>query len=48
MKKQYSKPEVKLELLSKSDVLLVSEETDNRYVNSREIIKDLFSIEDIL
>ncbi len=48
MKERYFTPEVKAELLSKADVLLASEERDNRYVKSREIIKDNFSVEDIL
>ncbi len=48
MKKQYFKPEIKVELLSKADVLLKSEQTDNNYVQSQSIFNDNFSVESIL
>ena len=48
MKNQYFKPELNVELLSKSDVLLTSEQTDNNYVQSQSIFNDSFSVESIL
>lgn len=48
MKKQYFKPLVNVELLSKEDVLLRSEQTDNKFVESQNIFKDDFSIDSIL
>ena len=47
MKKQYSKPEITTEVLLKDDVLRMSEETDNRYVGSKKLIKNNFDINDI-
>lgn len=48
MKKQYYKPELNIEILMKADVLLVSEQTDNRFVDSQDIFKDDFTVDDIL
>ena len=48
MKKQYFKPEMNVEILLKTDVLLLSVETDNRYQQSRNIFKSDFTVEDIL
>lgn len=48
MKKQYFKPELNIEILSKADVLLASEQTDNSFVQSTDIFNDSFAVEDIL
>ena len=47
MKKQYLKPEITTEVLLKDDVLRTSEETDNKYVGSKKVIKNNFDINDI-
>ena len=47
MKKQYLKPEITTEVLLKDDVLRISEETDNKYVGSKKVIKNNFDINDI-
>ena len=48
MKKQYKKPEIITEVLLKDDVLEMSEEKDNKFVASKSIFIDNFSIDDIL
>lgn len=48
MKKPYFKPEMNVEILLKTDVLLDSFETDNRYEQSKNIFKSDFTVEDIL
>ena len=37
MKTEYKKPEITFELLEKADVLTISEEKDNNYVNSTQL-----------
>lgn len=48
MNKQYFKPELNIEILSKADVLLASEQTDNSFVQSTDIFNDNFDLTDIL
>ena len=48
MKQQYVKPEIITEVLLQEDVLKMSTDTDNSYVNSTNIFDDGFSVEDIL
>ncbi|MCR5652609.1 MAG: hypothetical protein K6F88_02300 [Ruminococcus sp.] len=48
MKHTYIKPEIITEVLLQGDVLKLSTETDNSYVQSGRLIKDDFRIEDIL
>lgn len=48
MKKQYFKPEIITEVLLQEDVLKMSTDTDNSYVNSTNIFDDGFSVESIL
>lgn len=48
MKKQYFKPEIKTEVLLKEDVLIISEEKENKYIKSRSIFIDDFSVEKLL
>jgi hypothetical protein len=48
MKVKYIKPEINTEVLIKEDLLQVSEETENKYLSSKKVLPDNFSIEDIL
>ena len=48
MKQQYVKPEIITEVLLQEDVLKMSTDTDNSYVNSTNIFDDGFSVESIL
>ncbi|MEE3428254.1 MAG: hypothetical protein VZQ55_04740 [Ruminococcus sp.] len=48
MKKQYKKPEIVTEVLLEEDVLKMSTDTENSFVNSKSIFIDDFSIDDIL
>ncbi|MEE3333017.1 MAG: hypothetical protein VZR54_01925 [Ruminococcus sp.] len=48
MKKQYQKPQIKSEILLTQDVLRVSEETDNKFIQSNSILDDDFNIESLL
>ena len=48
MKKQYTKPTIKSEVLLKEDVLRVSAETDNNYVGYKDIHHDKATLEDLL
>ncbi len=50
MKLHYKKPEIKTELLERTDVLMVSEETDNRYesAGAYDMYGQSFSWENIL
>ena len=48
MKQTYIKPEIITEVLLQEDVLKMSTDTDNSYVNSTNIFDDGFSVENIL
>lgn len=48
MKQTYIKPEIITEVLLQEDVLKMSTDTDNNYVQSNNIINDSFAVEDIL
>ena len=50
MKLHYTKPEMNTELLERADVLMVSEETDNRFesAGAYDMYSQSFSWEDIL
>lgn len=48
MKNKYVKPEIHNEVLIKEDLLQKSFETDNKYLNSKRLLPDNFSVEDIL
>lgn len=47
MKNKYEKPNIIIAEIDKVDVLLISEQTDNKHIGSEEIIHS-FVIEDIL
>ncbi len=47
MKNKYEKPIIIVEEIDKVDVLLISEQTDNKHIGSEKIIHS-FIIEDIL
>ena len=48
MKQTYIKPEIITEVILEEDVLKMSTDTDNNYVQSRSIFNDSFAVEDIL
>lgn len=48
MKQPYIKPEIITEVLLQGDILKMSTDTDNNYVQSQRLFKDDFSVEDIL
>ncbi|MBQ7505628.1 MAG: hypothetical protein IJT79_10010 [Ruminococcus sp.] len=48
MKQTYIKPEIITEVLLQDDVLKMSTDTDNNYVQSTDVFNDSFAVEDIL
>lgn len=48
MKNYYKKPIITVEELEKADVLLVSEQTDNTFVRSEDLVKENFSADSLL
>ena len=47
MKQKYITPEIKTEVLVKTDVLSSSRQRDNRYIKSQDIFKGDYSIENL-